>query len=115
MAKAKVIYDGNCPVCTTYMRLVKRKIGEDKVDYVTASETASDFEYVSLSGKTSLGTQAISEMAKDFPAIKDYAWYLPSKYRTAGLQMQYKVGSVIRKAVGVVKKGCNCGGKKSNA
>lgn len=112
MPKAKVIYDGNCPVCTTYMRLVKNKLGSEKVEYITSSETATDFEYTSLAGKSYFGTQAIAAMAKDFPAIKDYAWYLPEKYRTVGLQMQYKVGSVIRKAVGIVKKGCNCGGKK---
>ena len=30
---------------------------------------------------------------------------LPTKYKVAGLKAAYKVGSVVRKAIG---KGCNC-------
>jgi len=34
---------------------------------------------------------------------------LPTKYKVAGLKAAYKVGSVVRKAIG---KGCNCNKKK---
>jgi hypothetical protein len=35
---------------------------------------------------------------------------LPEGYRTAGLKAAYAVGSAVRK---VIKKGCNCGGRKA--
>ncbi|MCQ2123247.1 MAG: hypothetical protein MJZ25_03600 [Fibrobacter sp.] len=117
MALPKIIYDSSCPVCSEYMRLVKNKISKTetngpKVEYQSSDGQASDFEYITASGKSFQGVAAIDAMAKDFPVIKDYMWMLPSEYKTAGLKIAYKVGSVVRKVLGTVKKGCNCGGGK---
>lgn len=112
MALPRIVYDSNCPVCSEYMRLVKRKIGDTKVEYYPSEGKASDFEYINANGKSFLGVAAIDAMAKDFPTIKDYMWMLPAEYKTAGLKIAYKVGSIVRKAIGVVRKGCNCGGGK---
>lgn len=109
MANARIIYDTGCPVCTYFMKLVRNKIGSNGIEYLPSPESSTDFEYVSPDGKSYLGTKAIDKMASDFPSIKDYMWALPAKYKTAGLRVAYKVGSVVRKAIGVVKKGCNCG------
>lgn len=112
MDKAKIIYDQTCVVCNYFMRLVKNKVGVERAEYLPASGTASDFEYVGFDGKRSTGTDAIEKMAADFPAIKEYMYALPSKYKVLGLKVAYKAGSVVRKIRGAVTKGCNCGGKK---
>lgn len=109
--KPSMVYDSGCPVCQNYMLLVKHKVGES-MDYVKSDGAASDFQYRDASGKQYNGAKAIERLASDFPAVKDYMWMLPQEYKTAGLKVAYKVGSVIRKAVSVVRKGCNCGGKK---
>lgn len=106
---AKIIYDNTCVVCRYFMNLVKAKVGTDRAQYIPASGTAADFEYVSLNGKRYSGVNAIEQMSKDFPAIKDYMYVLPAKYKTFGLKVGYKIGSVVRKAIGTVYKGCNCG------
>lgn len=107
----RIIYDKTCPVCTNYMRLVKRKLGND-IEYYPAETTESDFHYVAKDGKEYSGVKAIEVMANDFPAIKEYMYILPPAYKTIGLKAAYKVGGIVRKAIGVIKKGCNCGNKK---
>lgn len=108
----KIIYDSKCPVCTNYMRLIKRKIGDAGVEYVPSDATATDFEYVDRDGKSALGTTAIEWLARDFPAVKDYMFALPERYRVTGMKVGYKVGSVVRKVIGKISKGCNCGAKR---
>lgn len=107
-AKPKFIYDNGCPICSQYRRLVERKIG-DRVDYVPAPQNASDFEYIAMDGNKYTGANAIESLVKDFPEVKDYMWVLPEKYKMTALKAVYKVSSVVRKAYGTVKKGCNCG------
>jgi phage-related protein len=107
-AKPKFFYDNGCPICSQYRRLVERKIG-DQVEYVPAQQNASDFEYLATDGVKYSGAKAIEALVKDFPAVKDYMWVLPEKYKMTALKAVYKVSSVVRKAYGTVKKGCNCG------
>lgn len=115
----RIIYDSTCPICRNYMKLVQRKIDKLEteaktklVEFFDTDSAKNDFEYVDASGTSHLGTKAIDVMAKDFPAIKDYMWMLPAEFQVSGLKVAYKVGSVVRKAYGAVRKGCNCGKKK---
>lgn len=108
--KPKLVYDGTCPVCINYIRLVKKKMSPDDVDFVPTNGSLNDFQYVSKSNQVYQGNTAIEMMAKDFPAILDYMWMLPASYKVAGLKTAYAVGSAVRK---VIKKGCNCGSRKA--
>lgn len=108
-SKPKIIYDGTCVICRTYMRLVQNKVSADQADFLPTNGTAGDFEYVAKDGKRYAGTKAIEAMSSDFPAIKEYMYALPEKYKTFGLKVGYKIGSVVRKVLGKVNKGCNCG------
>lgn len=108
--KPRLLYDGTCPVCINYIRLVKKKISPEDVDFMPSNGNLNDFQYVSKDNQVYQGNTAIDMMARDFPAILDYMWMLPEGYRTAGLKAAYAVGSAVRK---VIKKGCNCGGRKA--
>jgi len=81
----------------------------DDIDFVPSNGSLNDFQYVSKTNQVYHGNTAIDMMAKDFPAILDYMWMLPENYKLSGLKTAYAVGSAIRK---VIKKGCNCGGRK---
>lgn len=109
MTKPKLIYDGNCPVCTNYIRLIRKKIMPDRLDFSATGTGLDDFRYINAREESFDGSLAIDQFAKDFPNVLDYVWMLPTKYKVAGLKAAYKVGSVVRKAIG---KGCNCNKKK---
>lgn len=109
MQTPRILYDYGCPVCSNFIRLVKRKIPVESLEYYPSGPEAKDFEYINQQGTHSFGTVAIDAMSKDFPQITDYMWMLPPAYKTAGLKVAYKIGSAVRKVVGKVKKGCNCG------
>jgi predicted DCC family thiol-disulfide oxidoreductase YuxK len=110
MAKPRLFYDGSCPVCTNYVRLIRKKITPDEVDFVATGGMADDFQYANRNSEVTQGNQAIDAFAKDFPHILDYVWMLPPQYKVAGLKAAYAVGSTIRKVF--KKKGCGCGKKK---
>lgn len=107
--KPKIYYDASCPVCSSYIRLIKKKVTEDMVDYLDAGSDAKDFKYTDSNGSTYTGTMAIDRMSKDFPAILDFMWVLPPSLKTKGLKAVYKASSVVRRTIAKVKKGCNCG------
>lgn len=108
MALPRIVYDAKCPVCTNFMHMIRFKV-KDRAEYYPSEEGAKDFKYVDSTGKEYTGTTAIDKMASDFPEIKEYMFILPEKFRKAGLKAVYKVAGPVRKVIGVVKKGCNCG------
>jgi len=110
--KAKLYFDGNCPVCTSYIRLLRKKLDETKIEIIPFQSSAKEFQYVSADGRVYAGNRAIEQLAKDFPAVTNYFWILPDKYKVKALQVAYKVGSVVRNAITPKKKGCGCGKKK---
>jgi len=107
--KPKIYYDASCPVCSSYIRLIKTKVSEDVVDYLDAGSDAKDFKYTDANGSTYTGTMAIDRMSKDFPAILDFMWILPPSLKTKGLKAVYKASGVVRRTIAKVKKSCNCG------
>ena len=107
--KPKIYYDASCPICSSYVRVIQKKIPLDMVDYLDAGSDAKDFKYTDSNGSTYTGTMAIERMSKDFPAILDFMWVLPPSLRTKGLKAVYKASSVVRRTLPKIKKGCNCG------
>jgi predicted DCC family thiol-disulfide oxidoreductase YuxK len=112
MPKPRLFYDGNCPVCTNYVRLIRKKITPDEIDFVPTGGMSDDFQYASKTGAVTQGNAAIDAFSKDFPSILDYVWMLPPQYKVSGLKAAYKIGSTIRKIVNSGRKGCNCGKRK---
>ncbi len=108
MAIPRIIYDATCPICTNFMHMIRAKV-QDRAEYCRAAEDARDFRYIDSNDKEYSGTAAVDKMATDFPEIGDYLFILPEKFRKAGLKAVYKVAGPVRKVIGTVKKGCNCG------
>ena len=108
-SKPQIYYDATCPICSNYIRLVKRKISESDVEYLPSGADARDFKYITESGTVFTGVSAIERMSSDFPSILDCMWMLPPSLKTVGLKAAYKVGSAVRRTIAKVKRGCNCG------
>jgi len=113
MAKPQLVYDANCPICTNYVRLLKKKVTPDKLEYVPSTASLDEFQYINADGVTFEGAPAIDELTKDFSEVTQFFWLLPQKYRTTALKAVYAASGVVRNVLGRVKKGgCGCGKKK---
>ena len=106
--KARLFYDGNCPVCNNYVRMLRKKISIDKLEYIPSDINATEFQFVTSDNQVFNGVPAIEQLAKSFPEVLSYFWMLPDKYKVLGLKAAYKVGGAIRSVI-KKKKGCNCG------
>lgn len=114
MPKPQLIYDENCPICTNYIRLIKKKISEEDLDYVPNSDGLDEFRYINTNGVMLEGKPAVDELSKDFIEVTQFFWLLPQKYRTTALQVAYKTASTVRKALKKVSGGgCGCGKKRN--
>ena len=109
--KAKLYYDGNCPVCTNFVKLLQRKLDPERIEFVPTNTNAKDFQFILGDGSVFYGEQAIEQMAMAFPRVKNFFWMLPDKYKIKALQTAYKVGGMVRNLI-KPKKGCGCGGKR---
>lgn len=107
--KPQIFYDKTCPVCSNYIRVVKKYIPEEKLEYVASGSDAKDFKYVNSKGTSFSGEPAIDAMSEDFPEILNAVWVLPNSLKKTGLKVAYKVGSSARRTINKIKKGCNCG------
>ena len=107
--KSKLYYDGGCPICNNYVKLLKKKLDQNHIKFISTSENLDDFKYISRTNKTYYGTEATKQLAKEFPIVLDYFWMLPSKYKTAALSIAYKAGSIARSVL--KKAGCGCSKK----
>ena len=105
--KSKLYYDGNCPVCNSYINLLRKKLDLNKIDLIPYKNTANDFQYVNSKERVYSGNKAIEELASDFPSVTNYFWILPNKYKVTALKAAYKIGSSIRNVL-PKKKGCGC-------
>ena len=50
--KPKIYYDASCPICSSYVRVIQKKIPLDMVDYIDAGSDANDFKYTESNGST---------------------------------------------------------------
>jgi len=109
--KYKLYYDGNCPVCTNYVKLLRKKLNPTKIECIATTTDATEFKLVTPDGRTFNGEQAIEKLAERFPKVKNFFWMLPERYKVKALKVAYKVGGAVRK---IIKKkgGCGCGGKR---
>lgn len=101
-------FDGTCPVCVNYVRMLRKKIAGNVLTFQPTTNAGNEFQYTTSEGGILYGNVAIEQLAKDFPQVLDYFWMLPERYKINGLKAAYKVGSVVRK---IITKGCNCGKK----
>ena len=106
--QARLFYDANCPICNNYVRMLRKKINPNRIQYIPTSIKSSEFQFVTSDNRVFNGTPAIEQLAKAFPEVLSYFWMLPDKYKIIGLKTAYKVGGAIRKAI-KRKKNCNCG------
>lgn len=113
MPKPQLIYDANCPICSNYIRLLKKKITSDRLEYVPDGSNLDDFRYINSDGVAFDGNAAIDELTKDFDEVNQFFWLLPQKYRTTALKAVYTASSAVRTVLkAATRGGCGCGKKK---
>ena len=114
MAEARLFYDATCPICSNYVRMLRKKISPNKISFIPTQTKAAEFQFVTPDNQVFTGKKAVEQLGALFPEVLSYFWMLPDKYKMAGLQTAYKVGSVIRKAKNKLtvqrKRGCGCKG-----
>jgi predicted DCC family thiol-disulfide oxidoreductase YuxK len=90
-------YDSNCPVCTSFVKLLRKKIPQAKIEYIALEnpDDVKEFTYISK-GATYSGKEAVDKLAKDFPEVLKYFWMLPPAYRVEATRAIYGVASKIR-------------------
>lgn len=101
----KLFFDGQCPVCNSFVGLIRNKVDETKIKFVPINTSDNNFKFETLDGKTYFGDEAINQLATAFPNVLNYFWMLPKPLQKPALHMAYKVGGMIRN---VVKKDCGC-------
>ena len=118
--KARLYYDETCPVCSNYIKLLRRKINPDRIEFLPIGSDSKDFKFATETGTLFKGEKAIEKLAQTFPQVKNYFWMLPEKYKITALKTAYRIGGAVRnvvnKTINRTKKrsggGCGCGGKK---
>lgn len=108
MSLPKLMYDQNCPICVNYIRMIRNKVGPERLEIVPGDTNAEDFTYVGADGQSYLGKAGIDKFAGDFPEVLSYFWMLPSKLKSTALNAAYQVGSAARNYFR--RRGCGCGG-----
>lgn len=111
MAKPQIIYDANCPVCTAYISVLKKKVSPSELDYVPNGDGLDDFQYINSEGVTFDGSDAIDAFSEDYKQIRHLFFMLPEKYRTVGLKVLYAAAGVARNVYKAAT-GCGCGRNK---
>ncbi len=111
----RLYYDANCPVCSNYIKILRKKVDINKIQFLASPSDAKDFQFVDLHGKVTTGEEAIEQLALAFPTVKNFFWMLPDKYKLKALKTAYKVGSAVRKVITRApttkkkRRPCNCG------
>ena len=112
MEKPVLIYDGNCFICSNYVRLLKMYIPADKLDYEAMTGDSDEVSFKSSDGTIYQGQEAVDMLAKEVPETLSYFGMLPYRYRQSALQTAYNIGSAVRSIIKRVSGGgCNCGKK----
>lgn len=64
------------------------------------SSQATEFRLVLALGATYHGIEAIQELERQVPAIRDFFWMLPDRYRGKALVQSYRLGRWFRQLWG---------------
>lgn len=113
--KYRLYYDANCPVCSNYVKILRKKVDINLVEFIPSPSDAKDFQFVDLQGKVTKGEAAIEQLALAFPEVKNFFWMLPDKFKLKALKTAYKVGNAVRKVITKsptpkkTRRPCNCG------
>jgi predicted DCC family thiol-disulfide oxidoreductase YuxK len=104
--KHTLYYDHECPVCRSFAKLLRKKLGDRCLFANMSSEQKEEYqEFVwQKDGVNFSGKDAIEKMEKDFPEIKEFFWMLPGKYRSEALVRSWKFAKWLRKTFGP----CEC-------
>jgi hypothetical protein len=103
--KSKLYYDPQCPVCKTFVDLIKKKVELTQVKIIPSLDE-KEFKYIDSKGVTYKGDSAVKRFSEEFPKILDYFWMLPKSLQSKALNVAYKVGTAVRK---VITNDCGCG------
>ena len=116
--KYRLYYDATCPVCTNFIKLLRKKINISKISILPSPTDAKDFQFVDLQGRVYSGDSAVEQLSIAFPKIKNFFWMLPDKYKLKALKAAYQVGSAVRNILPRTTPrtprhagGCGCGKK----
>jgi len=103
---SKLYYDATCPVCQTFINLIKQKVTSTSLEIVPLTDpNAKDFKYSDSTGKITTGDQAIDAFTEEYPEVLSYFWMLPQRYQKTAVKVAKKIGSVVRS---MVKNDCGC-------
>lgn len=108
----KLWYDESCPICRTFKdEIVRRTSGE--IECIPCDPSSKDFVYENEQGRH-VGRLAIAQLMKDFPKLSPTLSILPEKWRVLIMEAFTSIASVgrtvIKSAVALKTKNCNCGG-----
>lgn len=104
----KLYFDGACPVCNSFVSLIRSKVDESRISFIPISTNDSNFKFETSDGTIYFGDEAINQLATAFPSVLNYFWMLPKAFQKPALHLAYKVGGAIRN---VIKKDCGCNKK----
>lgn len=103
-------YDAQCPVCKSFIKLIRKSIPDHQLKFYAISEIAlSKYHefYIEIHGEVLIGKDAVDYISKNFPQIKEYFWMLPPNYRHDALQGSLKIAQWIRRYI-FRRRDCNC-------
>jgi hypothetical protein len=92
-------YDGKCPVCKSFAKLLRQKLTAQQLELVALqgeqADKAEEFFLDTPSGRV-FGYHAAQTLEQAYPQIKEYFFMLPSKYRHEAYAKTYALGRWLR-------------------
>lgn len=105
-------YDAQCPVCTAFVRSLRRKLPVNRITFQPTDPSENQFKLKTSKGNLFYGDKALDVLIKEFPIVKSYFSMLPKGAQASAVKATVKVGSTVRKAIKAVKRNCNCGKRR---
>lgn len=103
-------YDSNCPICSSFARLLKGKLDRTRINVVALASDASDFKLKTPRGAEYVGKEALDILLREFPEVKSFFWMLPTGMRSNAVKATVSVAKSARNLIGsLTKRPCNCG------
>ncbi len=114
----KLYFDSECPVCTSFVKLLKKKLDTNQIEYLPIEnpDEIKEFRFIAFDNEFH-GKEAIDELSRHFPEVLSYFWILPPQYRKNAAKKMYGFAGKIRSLYRIiVGRGCRkCNKKKKNS